>query len=45
MGKNTAFNRAVKELMKFENWDSKSITNRHSMLKRIAIKVWDIPNS
>ncbi|MBD2539445.1 DUF262 domain-containing protein [Coleofasciculus sp. FACHB-SPT36] len=43
IGKNTAVDRAVKELETFEIWNSKSIDRRQEMLTRLAKKIWDMP--
>lgn len=42
IGRNTSIDRAVKNLMRFEKWDSKSIENRQYMLTELAKKVWGI---
>jgi uncharacterized protein with ParB-like and HNH nuclease domain len=43
VGKNTAVDRAVKDLETYEDWNSQSIEGRQEMLTRLAKKVWDIP--
>ena len=43
IGKNTAVDRAVKDLETYEEWNSQSIERRQEMLTRLAKKVWDMP--
>jgi|GEM_PF-295749 len=40
IGKNTAINRAVEDLIDFTEWNSQSIDKRQEMLTALAIKVW-----
>ncbi len=40
VGKDTALNRAVKDLLQFENWDSETIEARQKMLKLLAWQTW-----
>ncbi|MFZ5899573.1 MAG: DUF262 domain-containing protein [Bacillota bacterium] len=43
VGINTQLNRAVAELIQFNNWDSTAIQRRQEMLAKLARKVWDMP--
>ncbi|MBW2020328.1 MAG: DUF262 domain-containing protein [Deltaproteobacteria bacterium] len=43
VGANTQLNRAVAELIQFQNWNSKAIEQRQDMLASLAFKVWDMP--
>jgi uncharacterized protein with ParB-like and HNH nuclease domain len=43
VGKNTAVDRAVRDLEGFETWYAKDIERRQEMLGRLALKVWDMP--
>lgn len=43
IGKNTAVDRAVKDLEVFDVWNSQSIERRQEMMTRLAKKVWDMP--
>lgn len=43
IGKNTAVDHAVKDLVTFDNWTSQSIDCRQKMLTQLAKKVWDMP--
>ena len=45
MGDNTAFDRAVQDLLDFDDWSSNSIEKRQNMYASIAHKVWDMPVS
>lgn len=42
VGKNTAVDRAVRDLEVFDTWYSKDIDRRQEMLGRLALKVWDM---
>jgi hypothetical protein len=44
VGVDTQLNRAVSDLVQFENWTSEAIELRQAMLSRLARKVWDIPD-
>jgi len=43
VGINTQLNRAVRHLITFDEWSSKSIERRQGMLMRLAAFVWDMP--
>jgi len=43
VGVNTAIDRAVKDLMTFDEWTSASIEQRQAMLTELAKSVWDMP--
>lgn len=43
VGVDTQLNRAVKELITFDRWDSNAIETRQAMLSRLAVLVWDMP--
>ena len=43
VGTNTSLNRAVKDLLQFEEWSSQSIEKRQKMLTKIAAFVWGMP--
>lgn len=43
IGNNTAVDRAVKDLITFDKWDSHAIEKRQKMLTELAKKVWEIP--
>lgn len=43
VGENTQLNRAVKELISFDHWDSLTIETRQAMLAGLAVFVWDMP--
>ncbi len=43
VGKDTAVNRAVKEIPEFSEWTSESITERQEFLSELALKTWGIP--
>lgn len=43
IGVNTTVDRAVKDLLTFEEWTSNSIEQRQAMLAGLAHKVWDMP--
>jgi len=43
VGINTQLNRAVEELIQFDNWDSTAIQRRQEMLANLARKVWGMP--
>jgi methionine aminopeptidase len=43
VGVNTQLNRAVDELIQFEEWNSETIELRQQMLVDLARKVWEIP--
>ncbi len=45
VGVNTQLNRAVAELIPFDNWDSSTIGKRQEMLTGLARKVWDMPDA
>lgn len=45
VGNNTQLNRAVAELIQFDEWSSSSIDRRQQMLATLARKVWDMPVS
>ncbi|WGV25875.1 HNH endonuclease family protein [Halotia branconii] len=40
IGNNTAINRAVEDLISFQEWNSQSIEKRQEMLKALALKIW-----
>jgi hypothetical protein len=44
VGENTQLNRAVKELSSFDYWDSETIESRQTMLAKLALSVWDMPD-
>jgi hypothetical protein len=44
VGVNTQLNRAVDELIQFEEWNSETIELRQQMLADLARKVWEIPD-
>lgn len=44
VGENTQLNRAVKELSSFEYWNSETIESRQTMLAKLALSVWDMPD-
>lgn len=43
VGVNTELNRAVNDLIQFDQWDSASIEQRQEMLGKLARKVWNMP--
>ena len=43
VGANTQLNRAVEDLKQFQDWNSKAIEDRQTMLAELARKVWAIP--
>ena len=43
VGANTQLNRAVADLIQFEDWTSDTITQRQEMLTALARKVWNMP--
>ncbi len=43
VGKDTRLNRAVEELIVFDQWDSTSIEMRQALLTRLAALVWNMP--
>jgi hypothetical protein len=43
VGGNTAINRAVEDLITFDEWTSDSIEERQAMLTELAKRVWDMP--
>jgi len=43
VGVNTQLNRAVADLVQFENWNSSTIEQRQEMLTKLARKVWAVP--
>jgi hypothetical protein len=43
VGTNTQLNRAVEQLIQFDEWNSNSIEKRQDMLTKLAFKVWDMP--
>jgi hypothetical protein len=43
VGANTQLNRAVAELIQFDEWNSSTIEQRQQMLAKLARKVWDMP--
>jgi hypothetical protein len=43
VGVNTQLNRAVSDLISFDNWNSESIEQRQDMLSGLARKVWQMP--
>ncbi len=43
VGENTSIDLAVKDLKRFEKWDSQAIESRQEMLTQLAKKVWDVP--
>jgi hypothetical protein len=43
VGVNTRLNRAVKDLLMFEVWDSNAIEERQRMLAKLARQVWNMP--
>lgn len=43
VGVNTQLNRAVEELIKFDEWNSKSIEQRQETMTKLARKVWGMP--
>ena len=45
VGSNTQLNRAVEDLLQFEEWSSESIEQRQEMLVKLAAVVWGMPNS
>lgn len=45
VGKDTAVSRAVRDLLAFDEWNSKSIDARQAMLARLAVRTWDMPAS
>jgi hypothetical protein len=44
VGVNTQLNRAVKDLITFDQWNSRSIECRQGMLASLAAFVWDMPD-
>ena len=45
VGNNTQLNRAVKDLLQFDDWSSESIDSRQEMLVRLASEVWGMPSA
>ena len=43
VGINTQLNKAVEELIQFNEWDSAAITQRQQMLHGLARRIWQIP--
>ena len=43
-GIDTQLKRAVEDLQQFDNWDSNSIEARQEMLRKLARRVWGIPD-
>jgi hypothetical protein len=43
VGVNTAIDRAVKDLLTFDEWTSEAIELRQAMLAQLACHVWDMP--
>ncbi len=43
VGTNTQLNRAVADLIQFNDWTSEAITRRQEMLTALARKVWNMP--
>ena len=43
VGVDTSVDRAVRNLLEFEEWTSKSIEDRQKMLARLAHQVWEMP--
>lgn len=43
VGVNTQLNRAVADLVQFENWSSSTIDQRQEMLTKLARRVWNVP--
>ena len=43
VGKDTAVSRAARDLLAFEDWTSKAIVDRQTMLTRLAVRTWDMP--
>lgn len=43
VGANTSFNRAVQGLTPFSEWSSTSIEQRQTMLGKLALRIWDMP--
>jgi len=44
VGKDTKINRAVADLIQFEEWNSSAIERRQEMLAKLARRVWRMPN-
>ena len=44
VGANTAIDRAVRELLTFQEWTSDAIDRRQEMLTQLAKRVWDMPD-
>ncbi len=42
-GKDTAVSRAARDLLAFEEWTSKAIADRQTMLTRLVVRTWDMP--
>ena len=45
VGANTQLNRAVADLIQFDDWTSEAITQRQVMLTALARKVWNMPRA
>jgi hypothetical protein len=45
VGTNTQLNRAVKDLIQFEEWTSASIETRQEMLMELSAYVWGMPTA
>ncbi|MPN23730.1 hypothetical protein SDC9_171123 [bioreactor metagenome] len=45
VGSNTQLNRAVRDLLQFEEWSSESIELRQEMLVKLASEVWGMPSA
>jgi len=45
VGANTQLNRAVADLIQFDDWTSETITRRQEMLTALARKVWNMPTA
>jgi hypothetical protein len=45
VGSNTQLNRAVEQLIAFDQWDSETIECRQNMLAQLAVFVWDMPGN
>jgi uncharacterized protein with ParB-like and HNH nuclease domain len=44
LGKNSAVNRAVEGLSPYETWTAAAIDGRQAQLRRLAHRVWDVPD-
>ncbi len=45
VGQDTSINRAVRDLIQFDHWDSQTIQERQEMLTTLARRVWGIPDA